>query len=54
MRLAAEIASWLIVAFLVVLVITHPRGFSTDVTAVGTQTNAVGSTLTGAGQPERQ
>jgi Flp pilus assembly pilin Flp len=54
MKTAAEVAGWLIAAFLAVLVITHPRGFSQDVTAVGTQTNAIGTTLTGAGQPERQ
>ena len=46
----AEIVMWLIVGALIVLVVTHARGFSTDVTTVGTQGNAILGTLSGAGQ----
>ena len=45
-----EVVMWLIVGALIVLVVTHSRGFATDVTTVGTQGNSILGTLSGAGQ----
>lgn len=50
MNIVAEIVMWLIVAALVVLAVTHPRGFSSDVSTVGSQGNQILGTLSGAGQ----
>lgn len=49
MRTVTEIASWLILGALLVLVVTHARGFSQSVTTVGDESNKVLQTLTGAG-----
>lgn len=43
-----DIASWLIVASLVVLIITHPNGFSKDVTSLGSVVTGGMHELTGA------
>ena len=53
MKVVTEIAGWLIVGALVVLVVTHPRGFSKDVTTVGDEGNKVMTTLTGSASPEQ-
>lgn len=46
-----EVISWLIVASLVVLVITHPNGFAKDATALGSVTTGVMHELTGQSNP---
>ncbi len=45
-----EVIFWLIVASLVVLAVTHARGFSTAVTTVGDQGNKIMGTLSGQNQ----
>lgn len=44
-----DIAMWLIVASLVVLVITNPTGFASDVSAIGTFVQGESSILSGGG-----
>lgn len=51
MRIVTEIAGWLIVGSLVVLVVTHPNGFSRSVSTVGDETNKIMQTLTAKDQP---
>lgn len=51
MKNVMEVAGWLIVGSLVVLVITHPNGFSKSVSTVGDETNKIMGTLTGKDQP---
>ena len=48
MRTVTEIASWLILGALLVLVVTHASGFAKAVTSVGDESNKVLGTLTGS------
>lgn len=50
MRMISEIIMWLIVGALVVLAVTHAKGFSQSVTTVGDEGNKVLGTLSGANQ----
>lgn len=48
MKAVTEIVMWFFLGSLAVLVVMHARGFSEDVTAVGTQLSNMGTILTGA------
>jgi len=44
-----DIAMWLILASLVVLIVMNPKGFTSDVTAIGTFVTGESKVLTGSG-----
>ena len=44
-----DIALWLILASLVVLIIMNPKGFTQDVGSIGTATQGESTILTGSG-----
>jgi hypothetical protein len=48
-KIILDIALWIILASVAVLVIMNPTGFATDVSAVGTQVNTLSTTLSGSG-----
>lgn len=48
MKNVMEIVMWFFLGCMLVLIVTHAPGFAQAVTAVGTQGNAMGTTLTGA------
>jgi uncharacterized protein YoxC len=45
-----EIAMWVAVLTFLVLVVTHPKGFSQSTTTVGDEGNKILGTLSGQGQ----
>jgi hypothetical protein len=47
MKNVMELVMWFFVGAIIVLIVTHAPGFAQAVTAVGTQTNSLGTTLTG-------
>lgn len=51
---ALDIALWLILASLVVLIIMNPKGFTQDVGQIGTTTAQESSILTGSGYKQNK